>query len=573
LQRGLVPIPVGPDKRPLVRWEPFQLEPPHADQIDEWWRRWPEANIGVVTGQVSGVVVLDADGPEGLESLKALHTPATTWLSRTGRGWHQWFAHPGVTIGNRAGVRPHLDVRGDGGYVVAPPSLHASGQRYEWLTPPERMRLAPLPEDVLALLTAPAAASVPSTGEIPQGQRNDVLYRIARGLVSRGLSDGAVHAAVAQENRARCRPPLPDREVRDLVEHAIRQPHRPDFGRAAHVNGSASRALLTRLSTVEAESVDWLWRNRIARGKLALNVGDVGQGKTFLNLDIAARLTTGRPWPDGDPAPNGHVILLTSEDGIADTLRPRIDQLAGDPNRIDVLRAVHHDDGESPFTLESDLPALDTAIEQTGAITVFVDPLSAYLGSRDSYKDSEIRGLLTPLAALAERRRVAIIGNLHLTKAQQRRMLYSVNGSVAFVAQARTVLAVGEDPEVPGRRLLAPLKNNLGPMPAILAFRISDSGLTWEAGTIEGTADRLFAHDEPGTRTEQRERDQAAKFLLDLLRDGPIASKQVMADATANGIAQRTLWRAKADLGIISERTRTTEGNTGPWYWALAVRA
>ncbi|MBM3221539.1 MAG: bifunctional DNA primase/polymerase, partial [Candidatus Rokubacteria bacterium] len=73
------------------------------------------------TGRVSGVVVLDADGEDGLESLKTLQTPVTTWLSRTGRGSHQWFQHPGVTIGNRAGVRPHLDVRGDGGYVVAPP--------------------------------------------------------------------------------------------------------------------------------------------------------------------------------------------------------------------------------------------------------------------------------------------------------------------------------------------------------------------------------------------------------------------------------------------------------------------
>jgi hypothetical protein len=122
LQRGLVPIPIGSDKVPLMKWEAFQQEPPHADQVDEWWTRWPEANVGVVTGKVSGVVVLDADGPEGLESLKALHTQATTWLSRTGRGLHQWFRHPGVTISNRAGVQPHLDVRGDGGYVAAEPA-------------------------------------------------------------------------------------------------------------------------------------------------------------------------------------------------------------------------------------------------------------------------------------------------------------------------------------------------------------------------------------------------------------------------------------------------------------------
>jgi putative DNA primase/helicase len=212
------------------------------------------------------------------------------------------------------------------------------------------------------------------------------------------------------------------------------------------------------------------------------------------------------------------------------------------------------------------------ALTETSAVAMFIDPLSAYLGSRDSYKDAEIRGLLTPLAALAERHRVAIIGNLHLTKAQQRRILYRVQASVAFVAQARTVLAVGEDPETPGRRLVAPLKNNLGPLPPVLAFRIGDAGLQWEPGIVEGTADRLLAQDEGATRSEQQERDGAKAFLRDLLSHGPVASKQVMADAKANGIAQRTLWRAKVELGIVAERTRTTEGNTGPWYWALAVR-
>jgi Bifunctional DNA primase/polymerase, N-terminal len=230
LRRGLVPIPIGPDKRPFVKWESFQHEPPHADQVDAWWTRWPDANIGIITGAVSGLVALDADGPEGLETLKALQTPATTWLSRTGDGYHQWFQHPGVPIGNRVGLRPHLDVRGDGGCVIAPPSLHASGRRDEWLTPPERMALAPLPEHVVALLTAPPTAPPPLAGDpIGEGFRNDRLYRLARGLIQRGLTAGAVHVAVAEENRARCRPPLPDREVRDLVEHALRQPHRPDF--------------------------------------------------------------------------------------------------------------------------------------------------------------------------------------------------------------------------------------------------------------------------------------------------------------------------------------------------------
>ena len=177
---GLSVIPVAQDKKPLVEWKPFQEEPAHIDQIDEWWTTWPTANVGAVTGKVSGLVVLDADGPEGLASLKALGTPATTWLSRTGRvegGWQQFFRHPGddVVVGNRAGLRPGLDVRGDGGYVVLPPSLHPSGRRYEWLTSPQDIELAPLSPSLLALLTTPPPlAMTTENGVIPQGQVDDL---------------------------------------------------------------------------------------------------------------------------------------------------------------------------------------------------------------------------------------------------------------------------------------------------------------------------------------------------------------------------------------------------------------
>ena len=214
-------------------------------------------------------------------------------------------------------------------------------------------------------------------------------------------------------------------------------------------------------------------------------------------------------------------------------------------------------DDEHPFNLERDLPALELALTSRGAVLLVIDPISAYLGSKDSYKDAEIRGILSPLAALAERHRVAIVGILHLTKAAQRRLLLPAQGSVAFVAQARTVLVIGTDPDQPGRRLLASIKNNLGPTAPALAFRISDAGLTWDDQPIDGTAESLLATDEPPTRTDQRERDEAALFLRHALKDGPVASKVLEADARANGIAQRTLWRAKSRLGIVAERAQS----------------
>jgi hypothetical protein len=284
-------------------------------------------------------------------------------------------------------------------------------------------------------------------------------------------------------------------------------------------------------------------------------------------------VTRGAPWPDGTAPTPGAVIVLTSEDGIADTLRPRLDRQGGDASRVHILRAVRVDGDELPFTLERDLPQLALVLtEHPETALVILDPVSAYLGSRDSYKDAEIRGLLSPLAALAERFGVALLAILHLTKAAQRKLLLRAQGSIAFVAQARIVLAVGEDPEHPGRRLLVPVKNNLGPAAAALAFRITDNGLIWEDGTVEGIAEQLLATDDVDTRSERRERDGAAAFLRHALRDGPVGAKQIAADATANGISRSTLWRAKADLGITAERSRTVEGNTGPWYWALPTK-
>jgi putative DNA primase/helicase len=322
--------------------------------------------------------------------------------------------------------------------------------------------------------------------------------------------------------------------------------------------------VLVQLSTVASEPVEWCWPGRVAVGKLALIIGNPGEGKSTLTYDITSRVTVGRDWPDGATTRAGAVIILSAEDGLADTVRPRVDAQRGDATHVYVLRAVRIAGRDCSFNLDRDLPALEQAIRATGALLVTVDPLSAYLGARDSFKDSDIRGLLTPLAEMADRCHVAVVGVLHLTKGAQRRLLLRAQGNIAFVAQARTVLAVGEDPEAPGRRLLVSIKNNLGPAAPALAFRLGDAGLVWEPAPVEGSAEDLLATDELGTRSERRALETATEFLRDTLTGGPVASKELMADARANGIATRTLERAKQDL-----RLRAGRHGRGPWYWML----
>ena len=231
--RGFSVIPVGADKKPIIEWKAFQQDPACQDEIEHWWETYPDANVGIVTGKVSGLVVLDLDGDESLPAAKQLALPET-WVAKTGRGWHVYFRHPGngTQISNRAGILPHLDVRGDGGYVIAPPSVHPSGTRYAWIKSPEAVPLAELPANLLHLLMAPATAHLPTNGignPIPQGQRNDALYRIARGLLAKGLSPAAMTAALLAENGERCQPPMGEAEVRAIAEHAATQPNRAAF--------------------------------------------------------------------------------------------------------------------------------------------------------------------------------------------------------------------------------------------------------------------------------------------------------------------------------------------------------
>jgi RecA-family ATPase len=247
--------------------------------------------------------------------------------------------------------------------------------------------------------------------------------------------------------------------------------------------------VLVTLATIQPEAVEWAWPGRIPFGKLTLLIGDPGEGKSYLLGDLEARMTSGRPWPDGAPSVACDVIILSAEDGIADTIRPRLDRQGGDPRRAHVLEAVRDTDGPHLFQVGRDLPALEAALQRTRARCVRIDPLSAYLGGTDSHRDGEVRGLLAPLAALAAAHRAAIVGVMHLTKDAQRRLIARASGSIAFAGAARVVMVVGVDPDdaTKARRFLVTVKNNLGAKAPGLAYTITDDGFRWESTPLPST--------------------------------------------------------------------------------------
>lgn len=334
--------------------------------------------------------------------------------------------------------------------------------------------------------------------------------------------------------------------------------------------GSKTAPVTVRLSDVKAEPVQWLWPGRIALGKLTILSGDPGLGKSFLTCDLAARVSTGRKWPDDkSKAPCGSVVILNCEDDLADTVRPRLDRHGADVAKVVALSAVRDSErsGERAFDLSRDLSALESAIATAGDCRlVVIDPVTAYLGERtDSHKASDVRARLAPLSALAARHRVAVVIVSHLNKGSGA-AIYRTMGSLSFVAAARAAWCVSKDRANPQRRLLLPMKNNLAATNG-LAYSIVDGVVTWEPDPIATTADEALSQDEPRKRGPDADvRDEAMGYLLGALGNGPRLARDIL-DEAANGygIAKRTLDRARKELKVEAYRPKVP----GPWWWRL----
>lgn len=358
---------------------------------------------------------------------------------------------------------------------------------------------------------------------------------------------------------------------RDQIAAALDRLDAEDVAREAGdapVDPAIVRPVLVRLSDVQPESISWIWPGRLAAGKITLLVGDPGLGKSTIALDIIARVTTGRSWPDGAaPVLRADVLLLSQEDGLADTIRPKLDAQGADVTRVHHLAVLRAGDRERAIQL-ADAEQIEQAIRETCARVVVIDPLSAYLGSSDSHRDAEVRGLLAPLAAGAERTGAALLCVMHLSKVGQRPAIYRAAGSIAFTAAARIVLAVAADPDRPERRIVAPIKSNLSAPPPALAYQFDDVGrLTWENGpATDVDVDALLAG--PPTGRDAAEQTDAEQVLLELLEDTdgwPLEAKHALEAGRARGIHERTLQRTARRMGI--RMTRTGFGRGGRWLW------
>ncbi|MCC6492586.1 MAG: AAA family ATPase [Pirellulales bacterium] len=338
--------------------------------------------------------------------------------------------------------------------------------------------------------------------------------------------------------------------------------------------GSAGRwqPKLVRLADVESRPVQWLWPGRIALGRLSLLVGMPGAGKSFLTCDMAARISTGTPWPDGSPCDRGSVLLITAEDDPADTIRPRLDAHHADASRVHLLAGLHRAEGdgdaeEAVFSLER-TGALETALSTLNDCRlIVVDPIGSFLGARtDSHRDNEVRAVLAPIGKLAERYGPAVLVVAHRRKSAATVADDTALGSRAFTGIARSVWHLARDGQSRQRRLLLPGKSNLSSEQPGLAFSIGGepAAIQWEREPVAMSADDALAR-EQSEPVDPSAVDDAVAWLTEELAAGPRTAKELRDGAKADGIAWRTVERAKAKLRI----ENGPDGFGGPWVWTM----
>lgn len=309
---------------------------------------------------------------------------------------------------------------------------------------------------------------------------------------------------------------------------------------------------LINMEDIKCENVEWLWYPFVPYGKITIIQGDPGEGKTTLVLQMIAKLTKGESIINGETKESINVIYQTAEDGLSDTIKPRLVAANADCSKVLVI-----DDKETPLTMLD--VRLEKAIAETGARLVVLDPIQGFLGADvDMHRANEIRPVMKHIAEIAEKYRCAIILVGHMNKCNMGKSAYRGLGSIDFQAAARSVLIVGRIKNEPEIRVVCQIKNSLAPEAKSIAFKLSEkNGFEW-LGECDVKAEELLC----GTAKGMKQKT-AINFLEDTLSKGKMAQTKIAELAEEKGISNKTLRNAKKTLEVKASKI----GNQ--WYWEL----
>lgn len=319
---------------------------------------------------------------------------------------------------------------------------------------------------------------------------------------------------------------------------------------------------LIHMEDVVSKEVEWLWYPYIPYGKITIIEGDPGEGKTTLVLKLAAALSMGLPLPCDDDKEYEpiHIIYQTAEDGIEDTIKPRLEKAGADCSMIRVI-----DETDKELSMTDD--RLEQAIIETKARLIILDPIQAYIGATvDMHRANEIRPVLKHLGTIAEKHNCAIILIGHMNKASGSKSTYRGLGSIDIQATARSVLLVARLRDKPNIRIMAHDKSSLAPAGDAIGFEMTEDNGMVCIGPYDITIDELLSGNEGRGK---KKLDIAENFIKEYFGSNKvIPSNEIMMEAAKRSIKRNTLLSAKKKLGITSDKEKAEDG-TIYWTWVM----
>lgn len=562
IERGWSVIPIAPrSKAPpcgfeLARFLSGELRIT-ASVAKAWWPPTSTYGIGVLTGHVSGIIVADVDPRNGGDTELSMQFPTSCRAETGGGGRHLVYRLPYVTRGSGPSGIVGVDRKADGGYIVVEPSVHPNGRDYVWLEfgepgsqVPDGLLNSPAPVQGEQVDGEPwVAATLAAPGACLPGSQDDTLAKLAWYFAGTDQAEDVTAATLRlwADGLTLTQGPFTDAQIQSKIDsaYAKRTPTRKYTG---IINSSIEPAYV-RVSDVETKPIDWLWPGRIPFNALAVIDGDPGISKSLLTLDLAATLSTGRPFygqPEKEYRP-ANTLILSYEDDVATAIRPRLEAAGADLDRIFAFQ-LHR-----TLTLPSGADALCAAVQATEARLLIVDPIMAAIDSDYSANvDQEIRACMRPLIAFAAQYRVAVVLVRHLAKGSgQAKKLYRGMGSIGWAAMARAVFAVErKDKEV----TFECIKSNSARLPDVLAYRVTSKGnqpcIEW-LGAPKADEERQPTRDE-----------EAADIIRKMLAAGPVLGADVR--AMLGGFGEKAITTACKHLYV--ERGR---GSNSVWKITL----
>lgn len=565
---AVFPVKLG-TKAPLTK-HGFKDASKDTGQIEEWWTRWPSANIGIATGAASGgLVVIDLDvkkekGIDGRVTLREWEAehgklPDNTWVAITGSGGYHYFYHSDTQVKTSAGLYEGIDIRGEGGYVVAPPSIHENGRLYEWEQAPMLFPLAEANKTVFDFLHP-----VPKEWEqkpfelpeqIPEGERTDTMMKLVCSQQAKGLSDEAIRAAVRAENEAKCIPPLTDRELETQVFPALTRYQKGTAPYGAVYDKGKFRPVkkhgieMATMDKAEEKTPDWLITDYVPRYQITSLAGDGGSGKTTVWCAIASAVSSGKKsflenflpvdWGGGEPK---KVMFFSAEDSYEYTLRRRLRKNGA--NLANILTIDIADDRFPDIKFNS--PFLEQLLEAHRPALCIFDPIQAFVPPDIRMGDrNAMRSCLSPLIGYGEKYGTTFLIIEHANKQSGVWGRKRIADSADIWDISRSVMMAGETNEA-GIRYLAHEKSNYGLTGGTVLYTIDNEVIQFKGYTNK--KDKDFVMETDFTSRQKPQRDEAKEFILEFLQDGEKEVSELDDMAKAMSISANSLKNAKAEL-------------------------